>query len=83
MSDLGSALAELVRSAVRAELAELVVPTTAPAEVLDVAGLCALLHVSRATVHRLRADGMPTLMVGDSPRFERAAVLAWLRGRSR
>jgi hypothetical protein len=32
-------------------------------------------------VDRLRAEGMPELRVGDAPRFELAAVLAWLKER--
>ena len=31
---------------------------------------------------RLRDDGLPTLWLGESPRFDREAVLAWLRMRS-
>jgi hypothetical protein len=31
---------------------------------------------------RLRDEGLPTLWLGESPRFERDAVLAWLRSRS-
>lgn len=30
---------------------------------------------------RLRDEGLPTLWLGESPRFERVAILAWLRAR--
>lgn len=33
------------------------------------------------TVARLEGDGLPRVMLGDSPRYELAAVLAWLRQR--
>ena len=40
------------------------------------------LGCSRATVNRLRGEGLPTLSLGgESPRFELETVLAWLRAR--
>lgn len=62
---LGSRLAELL-------------PQPGP-ELLDRRGLAQFLGVSLPTVDRLRAEGLPTLMVVESPRFERERVLAWLR----
>jgi hypothetical protein len=59
----------------------LLAPEGAPA-LLDRQGLARELQVSPATVDRLRADGCPELIVGASPRFELAAVLAWIRARS-
>jgi hypothetical protein len=38
------------------------------------------LGVCRDTVDRLRREGCPELMVGDSPRYELDRVLEWLRG---
>jgi hypothetical protein len=55
-----------------------------PARVaLDRNGLGLVLGVSLATVDRLRLAGCPVLWVCESPRFEVAAVLQWLRERSR
>lgn len=53
----------------------------APA-LLDRGGLAKALGVSLASLDRLRADGLPELRLGDAPRFELAAVLAWLRARN-
>jgi hypothetical protein len=78
---LGSALAELVRSAVRQELAEHEPPERPPA-LVDRQRLARELGVSPATVRRLEADGLPVVRVADSPRYEVAAVLAWLRERT-
>ncbi len=72
-------LAGIVRAAVAEVLAEHQ-PQTRPA-LLDRAGCALLLGVSLATLARLRADGLPELRVGDSPRYEPAAVLEWVRSR--
>lgn len=48
---------------------------------LDRAGLARALSLGTSTVARLRREGMPTILVGDSPRFELEPCLAWLRGR--
>lgn len=70
----------LVRRAVAEALAEhQVAPAT---KLLDREGLCQALDISLASLHRLRQEsGFPELKVGDSPRFELEAVLAWLRER--
>lgn len=39
------------------------------------------LDVSVDTVDRLRREGCPELMVGDSPRYELDRVLEWLRNK--
>lgn len=52
----------------------------APA-LLDRRGLAHALAVGVDTIDRLRREGCPELTVGDAPRFELEAVLAWLRGR--
>lgn len=44
--------------------------------------LMAYLNVSRSTIRRLRAAGMPEITVGASPRFHLASVIAWLEQRS-
>jgi excisionase family DNA binding protein len=38
-----------------------------------------LLEISRSTVYRLMAKGMPHIMVGSVHRFPREAVICWLR----
>lgn len=40
-----------------------------------------LLRCSTRHVRRLRKDGLPVVWLGEAPRFERDAVLAWLRRR--
>lgn len=73
-------LADAVADRLLEQLAELTSAASAPA-LLDRRGLAQSLGVGVDTVDRLRREGMPTLMVGDSPRFELDAVLAWLRER--
>ena len=50
---------------------------------LDRAGLARALDVSVATVARMRAQGCPCVVVGDSPRFRLAHVQKWLESRSK
>lgn len=40
--------------------------------------LAAFLQVTTRTVDNLRGKGMPTIMVGASPRFDQDAVKTWL-----
>lgn len=49
--------------------------------VLDRSLLAARLSCSPSSVDRMRAAGCPHVRIGESPRFELAAVLAWLRER--
>ncbi len=72
-------LADLIRAAVAEALSE-GANDQRPA-LLDRLGLARALGIGLATVDRLRRDGMPCVHVGDSPRFEIAPCLAWLRGR--
>jgi len=37
------------------------------------------LAISRSTIYRLMAKGMPNIMVGSVHRFPREQVLSWLR----
>ncbi len=37
------------------------------------------LGISRAMVHRLRVQGMPSLAIGRSRRYDRGECLEWLR----
>lgn len=72
-------LRALVVDAVADVLAELA-PADAPA-LLDRRGLARALGCSPDQVDRLRREGCPELRLGDVPRFELPAVLAWLRSR--
>lgn len=66
---------ELVRGVVRTEVAA--IAPSAPA-LLDREGLAQQLGVSTGMVDKLRRQGLPTVWLGDSPRFILADVLAWL-----
>lgn len=64
--------------------------TTAPLlsdePLLSTADLCRMLHVSEATIRRMRAEGLPFVSVrprtnGASVRFRRSDVEAYLRDR--
>lgn len=60
-------------------------PAEAPAQppsLLSIALLARELQCSRATINRLRSEGLPCVMVCDSPRFARDRVLEWLESRS-
>src|SRR5690606_21931433 len=77
-------VAGIVADEVRSGLADLlaeIVSQQSPPKPLDRRGLAEWLGCSLPTVDRLRREGCPELMVGDSPRFEPDAVLAWLRER--
>jgi hypothetical protein len=54
----------------------------APSALLDRTGLAKALQCSLPSIDRLRREGLPQLTIGDAPRFEIDAVLAWLRARS-
>lgn len=67
----------LMRAIVREERAD-----AAPAEWLDTAQAAELLGVCTRQVLRLhRRDGLPCSWVGRLPRFNRAAVIAWMESR--
>ena len=68
-----------LREAVREELAALADSSPGLLTVQEAARMC---RCSTRHLLRLRAEGMPVVMVGESPRFDRDAVLAWLRSRS-
>jgi hypothetical protein len=74
-------LAELVKRAVQDALAEHQPSAPAPA-LFDRTGIAQRLGLGTTTVDRLRRDGMPCVFIGDSPRFELAECLAWIRGRN-
>jgi hypothetical protein len=70
-------LAELVKRAVQDALA-VQQQETVPA-LLDRAGIAQQLGVGIGTVDRLKREGLPCVFIGDSPRFELAECLAWIR----
>lgn len=74
-------LRELVTEAVSAALAEHQ-PVGSP-RLLDRQVLAEMLGCSLPTLDKLRSEGLPEVRVGDAPRFEREAVLEWLRARSK
>jgi excisionase family DNA binding protein len=45
---------------------------------LSTAELMTMLSISRSTVYRLMAKGMPNIMVGGVHRFPKDQVLTWL-----
>ena len=47
---------------------------------LSTGELMDVLSISRSTVYRLMAKGMPNVMVGSVHRFPIEQVLTWLRG---
>lgn len=71
--ELASMVGQAVREAVREALGQ-----DAPA-LLDREALALALGCSAGFVDKLRRQGMPHLRLGDSPRFELARCLAWLR----
>jgi DNA-binding XRE family transcriptional regulator len=68
-------LRELVADVIAASIAD---ASREPA-LLTQEQLAHKLGVSVGTVRTLRGRGLPTITVGESPRFELAAVLEWLR----
>jgi excisionase family DNA binding protein len=66
-----------LREIVREELAAL--DTRAPDSLLTTEETAQLLQCSPRQIRRLRGEGLPFVLLGESPRFERDAVLLWLR----
>ena len=71
-----------VNAAVNAAIANLP-PKREPPALVDWQDLSAQLACSKSTIMRLRQAGMPHVMVGDSLRFNVAAVLKWLEANPR
>lgn len=80
---LASMLRPLVRQAVAEALAEHEHGAAPIPALLTVDQVCASLQISRASLHRLRLEGLPVVMVLDSPRFRLDDVLQWLDQRTR
>lgn len=85
MIDIADTIAVAVLDRLRSELDEIraAVSSQAPQrpELLTAAELAHELRVSRSTVARLRAEGLPVVMVIESPRYRLAEVIDWLRAR--
>jgi hypothetical protein len=52
-----------------------------PEPLLDRRGLAAMLACSIDTIDKITREGCPHVLVGDARRYERDAVLEWLRAR--
>ena len=74
---LRSLVAEVVQAAVD-DVARPPLPA-----LLDREQIAAQLGCSLPTIDRLRREGMPTVFLGEAPRFELAMCLDWLRQRGR
>jgi len=82
MPAAGLTLGQL-RAVIRSEVAhELGAREESPPALIDQKQLARHLGLSERSVYELRQRGCPTVLVLDSPRFELAAVLAWLRSHS-
>ncbi len=68
-----------LREIVREELVEL--DRLAPSPLLTLEEAAKYFRCSTRHLRRLRTEGLPCVMLGESPRFERDAVVAWLRAR--
>jgi excisionase family DNA binding protein len=65
-----------------AELALEAVKSAPQPGLVPASAMCALLGISRTSLHRLRADhGCPCVKVGDTFRYSPSEVEAWLRAR--
>ena len=47
---------------------------------LSTGELMEMLNISRSTIYRLMAKGLPNIMVGSVHRFPMERVLTWLKG---
>ena len=80
VSELAGAVADIVESRLGEQIAAALEANRTP-RVLDRRGLAESLGCGVDTVDKLRAEGLPQLLVGDAPRFEFDRVLIWLRER--
>ena len=62
-----------------AEYVEQSTPAANAPSLLDRAALGKALDASKSKIDRYRRAGMPCIMLGDSPRFDVAEVIGWLR----
>jgi hypothetical protein len=78
LAEFDERVARIVDERIAARSAERRSPT-----LLDRRGIAAAFDVGVDTIDKLRREGMPTIMVGDSPRFQFASCIAWLNARKR
>jgi hypothetical protein len=50
-----------------------------PAQLLDRNGIARVLGLSTGSIDKLRKQGLPSIRVGDVPRFVAADCIAWLK----
>jgi hypothetical protein len=81
-SALAAALRPMIAEEVRAALSDFAAAEAPTPALLSVGGLCAALDISETTLSRLRRLGLPTRWLLNSPRFDLAAVLAWVEARN-
>jgi hypothetical protein len=74
-------LRALVLDVVQAAVDEVARPR--PTALIDTQDLATELHVSEPTIRKMRDEGMPVIRIGETYRYELAAVLAWLRQRGK
>lgn len=74
-------IGDAVRDAVADALCEMQPSEPSPV-LVDRSGLAHALSCSLSTIDRLRSEGCPQVLVGDSPRFRVAAVVQWLEARA-
>jgi len=74
----GEQVAQLARDAAAAALAEFAAEQAPAPELVDGVTMARCISVSRATLHRLRVSGMPCVRLGDTYRYRRSDVIAWL-----
>lgn len=73
--------ADELQAIVRVEIEQALADRRTPPAVLTQDQLAESLGVSSRTIYTLRQEGLPTVLVGDSPRFDLGECLAWLRAR--
>lgn len=82
MNALAVISVEDLRALIREELEAATPAPVEPPRVLDRKGLASALGCCVDVIDKLRREGMPMIYVAESPRFELAAVLDWLRTRA-
>ena len=68
-------------SARLAERLHLEAPPPQPKLAYTKSELAQAFSCSVSSIDRMRAEGLPTFMIGESPRFDPVAVMAWLQSR--
>lgn len=86
LDPLGEVLGRLIEPILRRAFADVLAEQEAvrqpQPELLTTEQICAALQISRATLHRLRLQGLPTVMLLDSPRWKVTECIRWLERRT-